>query len=259
MGCCYIGNGMAEGNIYQETLSKIDREANKILSVVKDDMTIYQIIQAVQKEFASSLVYENVGSPGDLRGAFLNKKAICGGYSKGFEYLLLKLGIENIWVNGFAGGPHAWNYVNIDNKWYLMDTTWGVQNWYLRGEVSERYHYDTYHIMSTLEKECIPYKWGTYPGVWIKTPSKIILPLGKVFNPLDYVEDIGDIYDSDLSNDINIIENNVNNKVTGTYKVVYEVSNKDGNKVKFEVEVQVVDGKYTSINDLEKTSGNLKS
>lgn len=38
----YIGNGMAEGDSYQQTLLKIDQEANKILANIKDDMTIYQ-------------------------------------------------------------------------------------------------------------------------------------------------------------------------------------------------------------------------
>ena len=141
-----------------------------------------------------------------------------------------------------------------------MDTTWGGQNWYLRGEIKERLTYDTYHIMPKLEKEGVPYKWGTYPGVWISVPSKITLSEGSHFYPLDYILDIGDIYGTDfvVSSSVDIIENDVNTEVSGSYKVVYEVSNKDGNKARAEMNVEIVDGKKMSVNELEKLSGNLR-
>lgn len=252
----YIGNGAAEGNTYQQTLLRIEEEASKILSTIKEDMTVYQAIQAVQKAFESSVTYKNVGSPGDLRGVFLNKEAICGGYSKGFEYLLLRMGIENIWVNGYAGGPHAWNYVNIDDKWYLMDTTWGGKNWYLRGDVENHQVYDTYHIMPTLEKEGIPYKWGQYPGVWINTLDSIVISVGDTFNPLDYVQEVGDIYGTDLSDEVEIIQNDVNTAQPGEYTVIYEVKNKDGNKASSELLIKVVNTESSEVDtakmDLEQ-------
>ena len=255
----YIGNGVSEGNSYQEALLKIDEEANKILEKadLKDDMTVYQKIQAVQKVYESSLKYANTGSPSDLRGAFLNKKAICGGYSKGFEYLLLKMGIENIWVNGYAGGPHAWNEVKVDGKWYLMDTTWGGSNWYLTGEKSNHNVYDTYHIMPTLKKEGVPYKWGQYPGIWIETEKTTLLTVGESFDPLNYITDLGDIYDSDLTDDVKITYNDVDTEKAGDYSVVYQVTNKEGNIAEAELEVKVVDGERLSPTELTKVSGNL--
>ena len=43
-------------------------------------------------------------------------------------------GIMNLYVVGDAGdeedvGGHVWNYVLLDNKWYLQDTTWDGQNY----------------------------------------------------------------------------------------------------------------------------------
>ncbi len=255
----HIGNGAGEGDKYQQLLKKIDIEANKILSVVKDDMTIYQKIQAVQKEFEKSLSYNmSAPSPSDLRGAFLDKQAICGGYSKGFEYLLLKMGIENIWVNGYAGGPHAWNHVYIDGKWYLMDTTWGGENWYLRGEVENHGVYDTYHIIPPLAKEGIPYNWGQYPGVWLETNKKVVLPINSNFNPLDYIKDFGDVYGTDLKNNIVIKENTVDTKKEGKYKVVYELKNKDNQVAKSVMEVEVLSGKAVPLTSLENKSGNFE-
>lgn len=253
----YIGNGMSEGNTYQETLLKIEPVVKNLLSYIKNDMTVYQKIQAIQKAFESSITYSHDGSPSDIRGVFLNKKAICGGYSKGFEYLLLRLGIENIWVEGQAGGYHAWNHVKVEDKWYLMDTTWGGQNWYLRGEVENHKANSTYHVMPTLEKEGIPYVWGKYPGVWINTPNTIAVTLGSEFNPLRYVQNVGDIYSSDLNGNISILQNNVNTKIPGNYEVIYQIKNRDGNIAKSKLAVKVINGEEILAKNMNQIFGNM--
>ena len=56
--------------------------------------------------------------------------AVCDGYSLAYQYLLTQCGIDAVVVNGMAGsdknslGGHAWNVVNLDGKWYEVDTTW---------------------------------------------------------------------------------------------------------------------------------------
>ena len=253
----YIGNGMSEEDHYQKTLVAIEQEVQQILSNIKEDMTIYQAIQAVQKAYEKSIRYSNTGSPSDLRGAFLAKKAICGGYTKGFEYLLLRMGIENIWVEGQAGGYHAWNHVKVNGKWYLADTTWGGQNWYLRGEVENHKANQTYHIMPTLEKEGVPYKWGQYPGVWITIEDQVLMTIGETFNPKEYIKELGDIYDSDLRDAVKIIYNDVNTQEAGSYTVIYQVENKDGQKAESELKVKVIDAERVLPSGLDKLSGNL--
>ncbi len=65
------------------------------------------------------------------------KKAICQGYSNLFKSLCDEVGIKCYVINGYAKGfsynqgdqfnetNHAWNTVYIDNKWQLIDATWG--------------------------------------------------------------------------------------------------------------------------------------
>lgn len=62
-------------------------------------------------------------------GCFCSKIAVCEGYAKGFKVLMDKLNIPCVEVVGYVqnddGGleSHAWNYVQVDNKWYLVDPT----------------------------------------------------------------------------------------------------------------------------------------
>ena len=60
---------------------------------------------------------------------------VCDGYSMAYEYLLGQLGIPATVVTGMAGdaaadggmGGHAWSIVQIDGKWFEIDTTWDDQ------------------------------------------------------------------------------------------------------------------------------------
>ena len=57
-------------------------------------------------------------------GALKNKYAVCAGYAKTFKLLCELAGLECTYVTGTAGGPHAWNQVKVDGKWYNVDVTW---------------------------------------------------------------------------------------------------------------------------------------
>lgn len=71
---------------------------------------------------ASGLLSDNVADKGP----------VCYGYATALKVLLDSAGIENAYIEGFAmngsngpsGEQHAWNYVNIDHKWYAVDPTW---------------------------------------------------------------------------------------------------------------------------------------
>lgn len=62
------------------------------------------------------------------------KKAVCGGYSKLIKTMCRQVGIESEivygWTKDFRGvfdqQEHAWNVVKINNKWYVLDATWGA-------------------------------------------------------------------------------------------------------------------------------------
>lgn len=75
----------------------------------------------IAKEYAS--YYENYTA----YGALINGTSVCEGYSKAFSLLSNKYGIETGIVSS-STASHAWNYVNINGKYYQLDLTWDDQN-----------------------------------------------------------------------------------------------------------------------------------
>lgn len=65
-----------------------------------------------------------------------SKKAVCIGFSKLFKALCEEAHIPALIIEGFAKSngyaidkeEHAWNVVKINDKWYLIDATWGINN-----------------------------------------------------------------------------------------------------------------------------------
>ena len=72
-------------------------------------------------------------------GVFRNRKGVCAGYANLYKYLCDALQLPCEVVSGYAKGygfdtrkgvptdtDHAWNAVQIDDHWYLLDSTWGA-------------------------------------------------------------------------------------------------------------------------------------
>lgn len=67
-----------------------------------------------------------------------NKKTICAGYANLFFELCQAVKIECVVVEGVAqiddektAQLHAWNAVKINNKWQLLDATWGSGGFFI--------------------------------------------------------------------------------------------------------------------------------
>ena len=66
---------------------------------------------------------------------FLKKKSVCSGYSRLFCALANKMNVKSTYVGGqvlssnyffnFENKGHAWNAVQINGVWHLVDCTWG--------------------------------------------------------------------------------------------------------------------------------------
>ena len=72
-------------------------------------------------------------------GVFRTKMGVCAGYANIYKYLCDHLQIPCEKVSGYSKGygfdsregaptetDHAWNAVEIDHHWYLMESTWGA-------------------------------------------------------------------------------------------------------------------------------------
>lgn len=117
-------------SVIEKMQGEIDAEVNSILGMITANMTDYDKVKLFNDVLASTVEYdENAANCRDIYGVFVDKKAICGGFSKAFSYLCSKVGIETVTVTGDADGtPHMWNKVKIGGKWYNIDITYAVSN-----------------------------------------------------------------------------------------------------------------------------------
>lgn len=84
--------------------------------------TDYDKILAAHEYLRSRVSYVDNGSymVQTAYRALINKEAVCEGYAKAYKLLLNSMGIEcDIVINA----EHAWNVVQLDGKWYLVDVT----------------------------------------------------------------------------------------------------------------------------------------
>ena len=59
--------------------------------------------------------------------ALINKTCVCQGYANLFYRLALELGVDTRIISGNAGGPHAWNIVELEELYYNLDSTWDAE------------------------------------------------------------------------------------------------------------------------------------
>lgn len=84
--------------------------------------TDYDKIYAAHEYLRSRSSYNDNGSymVQTAYGALVNKEAVCEGYAKAYKLLLNAMGIEcDVVINA----EHAWNVVQLEGKWYLVDVT----------------------------------------------------------------------------------------------------------------------------------------
>ena len=74
---------------------------------------------------------------------FVWKQTVCTGYSKCFAYMMHKMGIPSAVVVGSTDGiNHAWNILELDGEYYLMDVTWDDPV----GNPADTYYYNYFNI-----------------------------------------------------------------------------------------------------------------
>lgn len=86
----------------------------------------------------------------NICSVFLEHESVCMGYSKAFQYLLQKCGIEAVTVSGESEEEaHAWNLVKLDENYYYVDVTWGDPEFSAVEEIGTDYLDYSFFCMTT--------------------------------------------------------------------------------------------------------------
>lgn len=128
----YLLDGFTSKEQIDQCESQVIAVKNQILNQIagKNDIEKMRYIHDYLVdtiEYDQTFVEKNIYN---IYGALVSKTCVCEGYTKASQYLLNEAGLENVIITGTATNSdgktenHAWNYVNIDEKWYAIDTTW---------------------------------------------------------------------------------------------------------------------------------------
>lgn len=127
----YLQDGLTNEMSVNAMLNQVKNSRDSIISNIIGEpySKVLQVHDWIIEnlEYSSDMQNANVYN---LYGALIKKSAVCEGYAEAFKYILDELEIPCILVSGTATNSegitenHAWNYVQIEGKWYAIDTTW---------------------------------------------------------------------------------------------------------------------------------------
>ena len=107
--------------VERRLLRKIDDLAKEY-----EDLSDYEKIKSVytwlgQKRYSDGII--KTRKDGTAWSALLEDDTVCAGYAAASQLLFQRLGIESTVVTGNTTGPHAWNFVYLEDGYYYYDAT----------------------------------------------------------------------------------------------------------------------------------------
>ncbi len=118
---------------YLSELKQCAAAYDSISKNITPEMNEYDKALILHDKFIDWADYGGMTNPdaSNIKGSFINKKAVCEGFARAYLYLCQRAGLNCIYVTGQlktsdspeTWGNHAWNYVQIDGVWYLVDIT----------------------------------------------------------------------------------------------------------------------------------------
>lgn len=133
------------GYIYTESeISEIQNamEAGfqEVSSLIPADASDYEKVRIVYTYVIDNTQYQASDDDQSIAGVFWKKEAVCAGYAGAVQYLLERIGVPCIYVDGSTKGStegHAWNIVKLDGEYYYVDATNGDQPDFLNGNAAQ--------------------------------------------------------------------------------------------------------------------------
>ena len=123
----------------QEITQAMENAYQEVVSQIPDGADDYTRVMTVYTYVIDNTEYVISDDDQSIAGAFWKKQAVCAGYAGAVQYLLERLDIPCIYVEGDAANStqgHAWNIVELNGQYYYVDATNGDQPDFLEGDAT---------------------------------------------------------------------------------------------------------------------------
>lgn len=192
------GYTYTDGEI-DEIQTAMEQSFQEVRALISEDASDYEKVRIVYTYVIDHTQYQTGEDDQSIAGVFWKKSAVCAGYAGAVQYLLERLDIPCIYVDGSTKGStegHAWDIVKIGQEYYYVDATNGDQPDFLNGDAAQLEEHKTiiYDYLCPFpeeyEKTYTPSEELTVPACTAKDLDFYVLNQG-------YFEDYSwqDIYD----------------------------------------------------------------
>ena len=182
-----------------EIQTAMEQSFQEVRALIPEDAGDYEKVRIVYTYVIDHTQYQTGEDDQSIAGVFWKKSAVCAGYAGAVQYLLERLDIPCIYVDGSTKGStegHAWDIVKIGQEYYYVDATNGDQPDFLNGDTAQLEEHKTiiYDYLCPFpeeyEKTYTPSEELTVPACTAKDLDFYVLNQG-------YFEDYSwqDIYD----------------------------------------------------------------
>ncbi len=144
----YLTDEFTSKEQVESAIAQIEQVRDQILQNATGDT--YHDIKMVHDYLVDTISYDSgLSKPYiyNIYGALVEKLCVCEGYARSMKYLLDSLNIPCTIVIGKGTNSegqtenHAWNYVEIEGKWYAIDATWDDPVIIGNGTLSQSFKY----------------------------------------------------------------------------------------------------------------------
>lgn len=121
------------------TPSSAEKDVESLVRyLIKPALTDLDKARVIWRWITANIKYDVSYANSDWKKTYHDRKGVCIGYAGLFRQMAALAGLDvkvlTGWSKGYdlkpgaytMGERHAWNAVNIDGKWYLLDATWGA-------------------------------------------------------------------------------------------------------------------------------------
>ena len=133
------GYTYTDGEI-DEIQTAMEQSFQEVRALIPEDAGDYEKVRIVYTYVIDHTQYQTGEDDQSIAGVFWKKSAVCAGYAGAVQYLLERLDIPCIYVDGNTKGStegHAWDIVKIGQEYYYVDATNGDQPDFLNGDAAQ--------------------------------------------------------------------------------------------------------------------------
>lgn len=111
----------------KEKFNRVNQIVDEVVKNIPEEYDEYEKTKYLYEWVVRNTEYDlEAPENQEVTSVFINKVSVCAGYSRAFQMLCSRAGIDCTYVTGTANdGGHAWNLMYLEGNYFWIDATWG--------------------------------------------------------------------------------------------------------------------------------------